>query len=145
MDKTALLVMDRYNTTTTSSSSSSARSASHQQQQQQGPSGLAVIEELQFAFIAFVFGQSLEGEAKAGCLCVAGCVCCWLYVNCLSGMHAVNTTESAAIFMLRTSFTSNAVALHSPVPASQPAIDQHCISLVCCSKVLAPDFTQFRH
>jgi hypothetical protein len=75
MDKTALLeqVMDRYNTTSSSSSTRSASQQQQQQQQQQGPAGIEVIGELQFAFIAFVFGQSLEGEAKAGCLCVAGC------------------------------------------------------------------------
>jgi hypothetical protein len=54
MDKTALLeqVMDRYS----SSSSSSSSSASLQ-----GPAGTEVLGELQFSFIAFVFGQSLEG------------------------------------------------------------------------------------
>lgn len=46
-------------------SSSSSSTAQEQQQQQQqvadSPAGIEVIGELQFAFIAFVFGQSLEG------------------------------------------------------------------------------------
>lgn len=60
VDKTSMLeqVMARY------SSSSSSTAQEQQQQQQQvadSPAGIEVIGELQFAFIAFVFGQSLEG------------------------------------------------------------------------------------
>uniref|UniRef100_A0A383WLT7 AAR2 splicing factor homolog n=1 Tax=Tetradesmus obliquus TaxID=3088 RepID=A0A383WLT7_TETOB len=63
MDKTALLeqVIDRYNNSSSSSSSSRSTPTGQQQQQQSGPQGIEVLGELQFAFIAFVFGQSLEG------------------------------------------------------------------------------------
>jgi hypothetical protein len=59
VDKTTLLeqVITRYQPATIGSSSGVP---SQQQQQQQ--QGLEVVGELQFAFIAFVFGQSLEGE-----------------------------------------------------------------------------------
>jgi hypothetical protein len=68
MDKTALLeqVMQRYNSSSSSNGATSAGQQQHQQSGAQGPAGIEVIGELQFAFIAFVFGQSLEGESCTG-------------------------------------------------------------------------------
>jgi hypothetical protein len=64
IDKTAILeqVVDRYRGI--SSSSNGGGPEPPQQQQQQGPAGIEVLGELQFAFIAFVFGQSLEGKRR---------------------------------------------------------------------------------
>lgn len=70
IDKTSLLeqVIARYHSKTSGGSSSSksggggsTAAQQRQQQQQSVVEGLEVVGELQFAFIAFVFGQSLEG------------------------------------------------------------------------------------
>lgn len=59
LDKTKLLeqAMQRY-----SSSNSSGSSSNGADQQPVSPVGVQLLGELQFAFVAFVFGQSLEGR-----------------------------------------------------------------------------------
>jgi hypothetical protein len=60
--------MDRYRSSSSSSNGGGLKlQQQQQQQQQQDPAGVQVLGELQFAFIACVFGQSLEGEG------------CWLW------------------------------------------------------------------
>eukprot|EP00878_Enallax_costatus_P017015 GHUV01017863.1.p1 GENE.GHUV01017863.1~~GHUV01017863.1.p1 ORF type:complete len:319 (+),score=153.78 GHUV01017863.1:49-1005(+) len=71
MDKTGLLeqAMQRY------SSSSGSSGSPHQRDD---PQGIQLVGELQFAFIAFVFGQSLEGYMQWKQLLV-------LFLGCISG------------------------------------------------------------
>jgi hypothetical protein len=78
VDKTTLLeqVMQRYGKDVCSSGSSS--SGQQQARHTAADADLAVLGEFQFAFIAFVCGQSLEGrQGRRLLLCLPLCVCIW--------------------------------------------------------------------
>lgn len=83
VDKTALLeqVMQRYGKDVGSSGSngsSSSSSGQHQARHTAADADLAVLGEFQFAFIAFVCGQSLEGrQGRKLLLSLPLCVCIW--------------------------------------------------------------------